>query len=339
MTATVPPAVAPTAPDPEQFVGEVMRRRDERLQGLVRSYPRNQPIASDADPTSCLRRQVLEIVRWQDKAPIPADRQGRLLAGDDAEKRGLDELKAMGYRVVKEQVPFELQDRKTREPVLRGKIDGFLELAHHLEIPVEVKSLSPWVYDAINKPEDLFRFWWTAKHFYQMQSYLIGYSMPWGLIWITNLAGDWKPILIRLDYEVAEKLWSFAEAVAAGVRRARAVPSDLPPFTTDPLQCTRCPFFGRSCNPPIQEQGASVLDDPDFELALIRRAELWPAHIEYERLDKRAKDRLKLGPALQVCGEFVIEVSSAPRAGYVVKETTVRTVKIERAGQAPQDAQ
>lgn len=322
---------------PDGFVEDLARRRDERLNALVRLYPRSQPIASDIDPGSCMRRQVLEIVRWEDKAPIPADRQGRLQAGDDAETRGMKELREMGYRVIKEQVTVDLRHRRTKATVLRGRLDGFIRVERD-EVQVEVKSMNPWVFDAINRVEDLDRFWWTKKYYFQLQAYMIADNKPWSLLWLTNLAGEWKAIPVRLDYDAAERVWSFAEAIADAVDVYRQA-SDLPPFTTDPLQCTRCPFFGRSCNPPIEEQGASVLDDPDFELQLIRRAELEPARTEYERLDKRAKDRLRLGPALQVCGEFVIEVTEQKRheSAREARDTVAKIVKIERSGQAPQE--
>lgn len=313
--------------DPQAFLQDLRARRDERLRALVRLSPRNQPIASDADPDSCFRRQVLEIVEWQRKEPIPAGRQGRLQAGDDAEQRGLQELKAMGYRVSKEQVPFELLDRSTREPVLRGKVDAFIELpGTRLDVPVEIKSLESHVYDRINAVEDFDRFWWTRRYPPQMQAYLIGYERPWGLWWLTNLRGDWKPIPVWLDYGVAERVWGFAENVVAAAKGYRAG-GPLPPFTTDPTECARCPFFGRACNPPIREGGAAVIEDEHLEAALERRLNLEQPHHEFEELDRRIKERLLLGPERQVCGSFMVRiVERRGRAG------PYKVALIEKAG-------
>jgi len=328
MTAAAPPA----AGDPETFLEELRRRRLERLQGLVRLSPRNQPIASDVDPDSCLRRQVLEIVEWQRKEPIPADRQGRLQAGDDAEQRGLKELREMGYRVTKEQVPFELLDRRTKEPVLRGKIDAFVEIPAPVpggrpsDVPVEAKSMDAHVYDAIETTEDLARYWWTKKYFAQTQAYLIGYERPWGFLWVTNLKGDWKPIHVSLDYEYAERVWSFAENIVAAVRDYRAG-GPLPPFTTDPTECARCAFFGRACQPPIRETGAAVIEDQYLEAALERRFNVEQPHREFQALDKRIRERLLLGPARQICGPFMVSIE--PRRG---REGVYQHVSIQKVG-------
>lgn len=331
MTTTVPLVAGP-----EAFVDELRLRREERLQGLVNLSPRNQPIASDVDPDSCLRRQVLEIVQWDTKAPIPADRQGRLQAGEDAEVRGIQELKAMGYRVVREQVPFELKDRSSGEPVLRGRVDAFIELHHRLDVPVEIKSLFPYIYAAINRQEDFERFWWTKKYPYQLQAYLIGYGSDWGFFWLTNLVGDWKPIAIRLDYAIAEKVWAYSERILAGVKSYRAS-QPLPDFTKDPLECTRCPFFGRSCNPPIQEMGARYIEDPDFEVALTRRHDLIAGAREFDVLDTQLKKVLKTlaftsvvngqPAALAVCGPFSIRVTE--------RRDKVKVVAIEKVGDQP----
>jgi hypothetical protein len=318
---------ATPAGSPEAFVEDLRARRADRLQGLVRLFPRNQPIASDIDPDSCMRRQVLELVEWQKKEPIPADRQGRLQAGDDAEQRGLKELREMGYRVTKEQVPFELLDRRTKEPVLRGKIDAFIEITGtRLDVPVEAKSMEPHVYDAIDTVEDLSFFWWTKKYLSQMQAYLIGYERPWGLFWLTNLRGDWKPIVVRLDYAFAERVWSYAENIVAAVKDYRAG-GPPPPFTRDPTECTRCPFFGRACQPPIHEEGATVIEDEYLEAALERRFGIEQPHREFTALDRRIRERLLLGPEFQICGPFVVHITD--RRG---REGMYRHVDIQKVG-------
>ena len=70
---------------PADFAADFEARRERRLSEAVRSYPRNQPIASDVEPGSCLRRQVLEVTAWESKEPIPTHRQARFEAGIEAE--------------------------------------------------------------------------------------------------------------------------------------------------------------------------------------------------------------------------------------------------------------
>lgn len=315
--------------EPSAFLTDLEQRQGDRLRAKVRLSPRRQPIASDADPDSCLRRQVLEVVRWKDKEPIPWDRQGRLEAGDDAEAAGLRHLREMRFNVVKEQVPFEHMHRRRPVPALSGRIDAFVmveledaERRRRVEVPFELKSVAPWVYSALRDEESLSRFWWTKRHRAQAQAYLIGYASPWGVIYYTNLLGEWKPILIRLDYAFAERVLSFAERIvdevdryrrwdADPVRREREAPP-LPDFASDPTECARCPFFGRACNPPIREAGAAVWEDPDFESLLDRWRETRDAHREHVGLNERVKSRLKMGPDRQVVGAYMVNIVRRP---------------------------
>jgi hypothetical protein len=158
-----------------------------------------------------------------------------------------------------------------------------------------------------------------------MQAYLIGYERPWGLFWVTNLRGDWKPIPVWLDYAVAEKVWSYAEDIVFAAKMYREG-GPLPPFTRDPTECARCPFFGRACNPPIREQGATVIEDEYLEAALGRRFALEQPHREFQALDRRIRERLLLGPQLQICGEFMVSIQERRgREGLYKHVSIVRT--------------
>lgn len=285
-----------------------------RAEAKVGSRPRNQPIASDIEPGSCRRRQVLEIVRWQDKRPIPANRMGRLEAGDDAEKKGIRLLGEIGLRVIKEQVLFEFLDRKTRRPVLRGRIDCFIEVPlrgeRPEEVPVEIKSLPPWAFSTIHTLADLQRFWWMRRYVPQMIAYLIGYGLPAGILLLTNMMGDWLALVVELDYDLAEQVLALAEGIEADVAAWRAAPEGetppLPDYTPDVAQCPRCDFFGAACNPPLEERGASMEPDPELESLLAQREKVEQAHRDFAWFDKEAKAILKHGPERRILGGFMV---------------------------------
>ena len=75
---------------------------------------------SDVDPESCLRRQVLEVVAWEDKPLFEAHTMARFEVGNLHETQAVINLKQDGFEVIAEQTPFQLNDRKTNVPALRG---------------------------------------------------------------------------------------------------------------------------------------------------------------------------------------------------------------------------
>lgn len=334
--------------EPATFLADLEARRARRALSLVRLNPRSQPIASDIDPDSCLRRQVYEVTRWQDKEPIPADRQGRLEAGNDAELAGRRELERLGFKVIKEQVPFELIHRRTKRPVLRGRIDGFIEVevaGRRYEIPLEIKSLVVHAFNRVFGGGDplanLMGLWWARRWPWQLLAYLIGYGQPWGFLFITDLCGTWKPVGLALDLKAAERVWAFAEAVADAIEIAIDSNGEkLPAFSTDPTECARCPFFGRVCQPPVTERGAAEIDEAllvDLEAWNARRA----AKSEYEALDRRIKEALrrhapkawesvalgpaKLPPVVVTCGPYMVKLQRV----YVKGEAEPRPARAD----------
>lgn len=319
----------PPGPSPD-LLEEIVKRRTERLAGMAKAYARSVPIASDADPDSCRRRQVLEIVKWEDKPLGEADRQARFEAGVRAEEDVIIDLKRDGFRVEQEQVPFELKHRKTGEPVLRGKIDGKVRWASE-SVPFEVKSMNPVVFGRIETAADFERFWWTKGRYpSQLHSYLVGHGHEWGFWILTDCLGHWKPIRADLDYGLAERIWTFAETVVDGVKAYRADGS-LPDFTRDPTQCAHCDFYGRTCNPPLVELGARLLEDPELQADLERWTVLREPHREYESLDKRVKGSIKkaltTSPAARaIAGRFAITVTDRP----VKAEAAPRPARVDR---------
>jgi hypothetical protein len=311
------------------LLAEIERRRNERLAGMSKGYARTVPIASDISPTSCLRRQVLEIVRWQDKPLFEASTQARFEAGNIWENQATIALKQDGFQVIAEQVPFELKKRGGGDVVLRGRIDGKIRWGGQ-EIPFEVKSMNPLVFERVNTVEDLERFWWCQKYVPQLQAYLVGHGHPWGFFYLTNMAGQWKALRVDLDYALAERIWTFAESITDGVRTYRA-DGTLPAYTSDLTQCSHCDFFGRTCQPDIVEQGARMLEDPELEAQLARWFELREPRSEYEGLDRRVKDALKKAlpvrpEARGLVGRFVVAIKDKP----VKAEEKPRAARVDR---------
>lgn len=326
------PNLLPFVPGPpeDDLLEAIRQRRAERFAQQSQAYARSVPIASDIDPASCLRRQVLEVVAWSDKRLPDPSRQARFDAGNRAEDAIVIDLKRDGFRVVAEQVPFELKHRKTGEVALRGKIDGKIEWRREA-VPFEIKSAHPNIFEAINSVEDFERFWWTkGKYPAQLHSYLVGHNHPWGFWILTDCLGNLKLLRAELDYSLAERIWAFAEAIVDGIRAYRESQT-LPPPTSDVAQCAHCDFYRRTCQPDIVEQGAAMLADPELEAAVARWFELRPAHREYEGVDRRVKSALRLALpqqpiAMGIVGGYAVTIKDKP----VRAETQPRPARTDR---------
>jgi hypothetical protein len=294
---------------------EITLRRERRLKADASAYQRNNPIASDADPDSCLRRQVLEIVAWQDK-PLIDD---PWLLGLFAQGKKLEDQCKMwlledGFEVVHGQVPFELAHRKTGQKCMSGKQDFAIKWGDDV-VTVEHKMVPQFAYDNINSVDDFAQHGWMKKYPAQMQSYLIGTGDPRGLFMVTDGRGQWKSFPVELDYDYAERIWRRAEEVVEWVSRAAATErSELPPVTTDQDQCEKCAFFGRTCNPEITNLGALALQSGELERLLAEREKVMAAGKEYNKMDTAVKKKLKAiqedmgdNPRRLVVGAWTVE--------------------------------
>lgn len=342
----------PTSAPAPDLLDEIRRREDQRLRGLTKAYARSVPIASDIDPESCLRRQVFQIVVWQDRELPDPMLQARFEAGNLQEREGIAKLRALGFEVVEEQMPFELTRRGSsgRVVVLRGKTDGRIKWAGGDRPPFEVKSLHPNIYAQVDTIDDFGRWPWARRYPVQLQAYLIGHNAQWGFFYVTDCLGHWKTIRVELDLELAERIWQFAEAAHDAVDAWRKDGS-LPGFSKDPAECARCEFFGRTCQPDIIEQGAALLADPELAADLERREALLSAGAKaLEGLDDSIKKRLRsaipppfpraegetlaaygarlkaAGPVHGIAGRFAIKVASV----YVRAEKEPREPMPER---------
>ena len=327
MALATPPVVTAPAP-PVDLLEEIGRRREARLTSSSKAYPRTHPIASDVDPESCLRRQVIEVVAWEDKPLFEAKTMARFEVGNLHENQAVINLKQDGFEVIAEQTPFQLNDRKTGAPALRGRIDGKIRWEGK-EVPFEVKSMNPNVYARVDTLEDLMRWWWTKKYPAQLLAYLIGHGHEWGFFYLTDCMGNWKAIRVDIDYETAERIWAFAERIVAAIADHRATKT-LPAYSSDPGECARCPFFKRTCQPDIVEQGAAFLEDVELVASIERWYELRAGAKEYEGLDKSIKKQIKgTGIERGIAGNFAITVTERPVKAYEVKARVDKWITIE----------
>lgn len=233
-------------------------------------------------------------------------------------KRYLSEL---GFEIIKAQMT-EHWDKFN----IAVRCDGFLEKNAERYL-VDIKSVSEYAWDSIYSEADLSAGYYR-KWRGQMQISMLLFNIDKSLLILKRKqAKQLRAIPIYLDYTYAESLLKKADIVNLGVRTGTP-----PAHINNPVECKKCPFFGKVCNPSM-DYGEAILnlDDPELAIMLEKRDELALARSEYERLDKDIKERFKEIPDA-ICGDFHItgkgsEVNIKAKDAYVQKKWTT---KIER---------
>jgi hypothetical protein len=254
---------------------------------------------------SCDRRMVLEMTRANALPPWEPEVLAKFRRGDDRERDLLSDLSRVGrdseppFNVHAQQERFALMDRKGRVAIT-GKVDARLDVGG-ARPPLEVKSWSPYLVDGIETFADLFENPWTRGGGYQLLSYLYGAAEPYGFL-LLDRSG--LPRLIPVELEAnLDRMEAFLVKAEQALDHVAA--STLPNFLDDPSECRRCPWYGHVCNPPLSAKGATILNDPDLEAALVRHEALQPAGKEFNDLDKDIKRRLR-GVETGIIGPFQI---------------------------------
>ena len=270
---------------------------------------------------SCERYLVLTRTAWDKKIPHDIGLQLIFDEGEIQENAVIRDLIDAGVKVTEQQKAFEWP---------KFQITGHLDLMVECDGwggPVEIKSMNPHIFDSINSLDDFKKYPWTARYIAQMQIYLLMNNSENGYFLLKNKStGELRQIEIRLDYEFAESLLKKAERVNAHIEN-----KTLPDFVKDPDECKRCAFFGHVCNPPLEFDAPVISDDPGLLEMLDRRAEIKEFSTEYNRIDKKIKERFKAdeydGKSF-VCGSHLIDIKKGFRNGYTVADTETFTVKI-----------
>lgn len=209
---------------------------------------------------------------------------------------------------------------------ISGSIDGVLEYGLDKYI-VEIKTVSDFAWESLYTAED-FKEGFYRKWYGQMQIYLLLFQYERGLFILKRKSAKQIRIIeIELNYEYAEGLLKKAEVVNKALKE-----STPPDFIKNPIECRKCPFFGKVCN-PIMDFGDAIvnIEDPVIAEKLKRREELAAARAEYEKLDKELKDRFKEIPDV-LCGDYHITGKESVMKLKAQEEREIKTwrTKIER---------
>jgi CRISPR/Cas system-associated exonuclease Cas4 (RecB family) len=270
----------------------------------IKAYPVNSNRASDLG-NPCLRYHVLNRTRWEEKSLHDVGLQGIFDLGNDIEEIALRELAAAGLKVVEQQKPFNWP-----EYGITGHLDG-LVILDGKAYPLEIKSCSPFVFDAIHTADDLKKgkYAYLRKYPVQLTLYMLMSNIERGVFLFKNkVTGAYKEIWLDLDYDLGEQ----------ALKRAEAINSHLAAGTVpDPIEyseeCDRC-GFAHICN--VDHIGKEVeIDTGELATMLDRLDALKPAVKEYEEIDDQVKKAVE-GREKVLAGNWFVTGKFMERKSY-----------------------
>jgi len=289
----------------------VVNRLFDSLLKTRRAYaPRCNYASSAGHP--CARNLVYQRLNWQEKLLPEPKSIMRMEAGNAIEDLTIRQLQAAGYEIVEQQRPMEWPELQ-----LSGRIEGRMRIAGAL-ILFEIKLVKDWDFDSINSIEDLQSSpkWWIRKYYDQFQLYLFLLNAEWGFLFLRADRGDIKQIIVRIDYEYAEKLAKKLELVNKHVAE-----KTYPDRITDQSICKMCDFR-HVCLPDQEDEAVSIVDDQEVFDLCEARTKLEPLAKQFEEVDSRVKELLKQkGEGLHlVMGKFQATVKTSERKFYNVPD-------------------
>ena len=280
----------------------------------------------------CERKLVYERTCPEKKPVHNVDTQTLFDEGKMHEKELILDLIKAGVVVEHIAMPFEIKPYN-----IRGKVDLKTPINNHLLI-VEAKSLTPHIANKIRGPEDFFKYWWTYYIPAQLTCYMLGDNQTEAL-WITKnrATGKLFEIPYKLDVEFGKELCEKAERInnacsfilmadekGTAIRGEESYPHKI----NDNKFCDKCPFVAHCCPDINYEGGVGLINDPELEELLEKRAGLAPSRNEYNAIDKEVKSKIK-GCDSALIGRFHISGNWVEKAGYEVKAGKHWRAKIE----------
>jgi CRISPR/Cas system-associated exonuclease Cas4 (RecB family) len=268
----------------------------EYKQSQIRQYPVNSNRASQLGHP-CTRFLVFERTRWQEKILIDARLQMVFDIGNDIESRVMRDLVDAGFQVIEQQRSYSWPEYQiTAHLDAKVIIDGKV-------YPIEVKSMSPYVFQKVNTVDDMKQ----SKYHYmrgypaQITLYLLLDNKEQGYFILKNKStGEMKEILVTLDYELGENLLMKADIVNMHVRRG-TIPN---PIEWDDYTCAECGYL-HICMPDRIGQEVQVIDDAELLELLNKRAELAPIAKEFAEVDSQVKDAVRNRDKLMIGDWFI----------------------------------
>lgn len=235
----------------------------------------------------CDRKLVYARTRWRDQKMHNAVLQGIFDAGNVIEEAAIQDMKAAGYKIVQQQRDLALPAYE-----LTGHVDCMIEVEGS-QFPIDVKSMSPHIWNSVNDPIDFFDHKYPHVRHYPAQAIIYGYmaAADWSALFLVNkVTFETKTIWFKIE-DFKDYVDALKEKASNVTNHVRA--GTLPDRIDDLSVCDKCPYNG-ICLPDKQFGPAiEIVNDPDF-LTMLERWEATKASSnEHDELDEEIKAKIK----------------------------------------------
>lgn len=275
-----------------------------------------RPVSSNwasnvGDP--CERRLVYEWLDWDKKDKFMIDALLRFDEGNMQENKLILDIKEAGMwqgqkiDVIEEQKHFRLP-----KELISGKIDGIIAWNGKRYV-LEIKSMSPVIFNSVKDLQDLQKYVWTKKYVTQLQLYLYGIEHENGILLLKDKSsGQLKQFCVKIDYElintVSEKMCRVNEHV-----KAKTYPDRM---EYNEMTCGYCPFE-HICMPDEAAKEVDVVVDPEIIMKVMRMHEIKPIAKEYDDIGKEIKTMFKGKPQV-IIGRWCLSGKYIQKKEYTV---------------------
>jgi CRISPR/Cas system-associated exonuclease Cas4 (RecB family) len=261
----------------------------------------------------CVRKGVYERTNWQEKELYDSNVLLIFAEGNNQERQVLKDLADAGVDIIEQQSAFEWKEYQ-----ISGHLDG-VYIEEGKAIPVEIKSMSPFIFDSIHCFEDFKKKPWTRAYMAQIMIYMLFKNIDKGIFILKDKStGNLKQIDVNLDYELAENCIKTAEKINKHIKE-----NTLPEKIKDIETCKDCKFKLICC--PDINFGAplKIIDDPDFENKITKSLELKESSNEYDKLWKSITDKAKAsvvnGELNQLVGKYRVYGKLSSKGSFTTK--------------------
>lgn len=296
-----------------------MTARQKALRDKI-GEPAKREIMWFGDVHDCDRHNTYSMIDGDKRSRWDEWVQAKLDAGREWEQITKRELSQLGYEALLAGEVVEIKN-KHGQVIARGRTDLSLRRinADHRAklIPVEMKQMQTFMWEAIAEQKDLLRNPWTRKYLRQIFLYMYGKNIDEGLFFLGDFQGHWKLIPVYLDYEFVEDVIRKIERAAQARQDAR-LPDRIP---YDPQLCGSCQF-AHICIPDISMipsqkiEGSYVLGEL-FE----RRDQLLEKWAEVEKINAKIKKFFEdVKDGVFTVGNFVVTRKNVPTTRYEVPD-------------------
>lgn len=312
---------------------DIVGKLDDRIERKRKAYPCRTNRASEIGHP-CLRYLVYCRTAW-DKATLPdTGLQYIFEEGNLHERAVVTDLLDAGFHVSEQQRAYDDPEHNLSGHGDVNLLPPGAEPNEHRSIPAEIKSMSPFTWDTVERWEDLrdSRFVFLRRYPHQLNVYMWFQKASEAAFLLKNKATGrikevWMPYQPDMLAEDLEKCRVVNRHVEEGT---------TPDRIDDREWCERC-RFNHLCLPDMVNEGTRFLDDDELLEKLERREVLAAAKKEYDALDKAVKTEIK-GCEEAIIGDFSISGKWIDRKGYTVAESRYWRSSIVRMGGAREDA-